>query len=329
MLHRFLNQLLYPELDKVGLIVGGEALRCREKKLHKHWQSHYQQTINLTNSWAESLPNHTREQLVVLGAGEARDFSNTTSKRFLRTLLVDGDPGAKRSLQTFLKSSPGTGFIITNLSTMLSELAEQLKRRIAGWSWQASLAEIRHLPEEYPINPLSLPVGTGSAILSLNILSQLCVSWQYIIEGELTKNFGSTFVKSHEDEWVSAYILGGKRLIEEHAALITKHSPRAVLIISDEEIVHYYTEHSDCEPKFNNTELIIPGEIERIERISALCGYSLLNNEDRKRLFPEFSSKLLDTWSWRISPLGSEADLAEHRNFGTLHRIVAIALTPK
>jgi hypothetical protein len=353
LLRYFFYSWRYPESAGLGLLKMGMGIQRRRKLLAVHWQSHLQQSCEVQQAWAREAGCRAKDrdrdpQLVVLGAGYLFDLDlGALSKIFPRILLVDGNPLAKPIWMKIKRAYSGQSVIdcqISEISGVLvgwrTRLAAAL-RSLPGTpaSWPATLQAIKEIDTSCLKDSLGLPAGNkASAIISLNILSQIPLLWQDCIERILVKQYGKRFVNDHQREWLEHFYPSAKMLVAQHLSSIAAFAPNDILLLTDLEYAYYTTA-----PRFRANEFAEPpfiwkrdnqspangswqtnpsgnadAEARSCHVMSALYGIDLENENARSSLVPGYTSTALPSWLWHIEPLGTEANKR-----GIIHRVGA------
>jgi hypothetical protein len=291
----------------------GLGIEQRSRRLAPFWAEHLQRTRAAQALWAEDARG---EWLTVLGAGRLLDFNRTVlPARFQKIRLVDADPLCLPVWQRLPKCADA---VCLDISECLASWLRELCATRLPWAETLALIRERRAPAAY-----SAP---GTALLSLNILSQLQIVWQDSVEAFLDRRFGRAFVRAHEEEWLDALRPAGQTLVEQHLAAIETARPPFVLLITDLEYLEYKGTVFDWD-----RWAPLPVEWSADEGWSArpgiTCEVSLalegveLNEDTFAQWMPSYRLLWNESWLWHIAPLGTEK-LA----VGKVHRVGAFVL---
>ncbi len=316
-----------------GYIRGGRGIARRNRKFAKFWSSHIrackQQQLRLlsTNS---AINNH----LVILGAGMLLDVEEDLLGGPSIT-LIDANPACLSRWKNLSGYDETIFGEISEVTGVLTSWGDYLHDSLDGRTWTEAIKLIAEVP--HLTNKKSMPLSTfcnisvnPSVVISLNLLSQIPLAWQDTIEYNLKKHFSKTFIKEHEEEWLTAYLVGARLLVEQHLNSLEKINSKELLLITDLEIVNYrgdyrYKKNMVSPPPLTWSEVSswqengsYHGNTVTCEVISALAG---ITENELLTYLPSYSQANRDTWIWHIAPQG-----LEEQNKGTLHRVTALHL---
>lgn len=328
----------YPILTQQTLInqtfiQQGIGIRRRAKLFKQHWSTHISSCLNSIENWAQNIPPQSHS-LMIVGAGSLNDLNLwALSQRFTSITLLDADPKCIALWKKVQGALPNIRYQLGDITGLLNPWTEYLVQNLQQSS--ADWLEALRLLKEFPRLP-HVPFPTGEAgplaVLSLNILSQLPIIWREIIEKSLVRHFGSKWVATHEQEWLTAYSYSASYLIKEHLQSLAHSAVNELLLITDVEYASY-----QGTKKFGLKNSTLPpvrwipsangqGNWEKDPNIhhsalqceihSALYGVDLEDDIVRSSLFPKYDSSYQGNWLWHISPQGIES-----RDTGHIHRV--------
>lgn len=347
----------YPQSASLGFLQMGLAIRRRHKLLNVHWRNHLEQTRKAQQLWTAQTAGQDQdpgadERLVVLGAGCLYDLDLAAlSRRYSTILLVDGNPLVKSAWRKAKRAYAGRtviDFQINEISGALiswrRELAAALRsapRNRAAWS--SALSAVKNTDTALLKHSLALPAAYDkpSAVISLNILSQIPLLWQDCLEAILVRRFGKRWVNEHQTEWFEAFYPSAKMLVAQHLSSIAQAAPNDILLITDLEYAYYtagreFRAKDYAEPPFvwktgegiqtNGSWQVSQSGTEDFAAaschvLSALYGINLEDLSTASNFFPCYASTALPCWLWHIRPLGTENDKQ-----GIIHRVGAFFL---
>lgn len=269
LLAKFRERSLFQALiERTGL-----GIRGRARRFDSAWAPHLAQTKLAQQQLRNTVSE--RNSLLVLGAGELFDFETALIEKFSSITFLDANPVCRKIWQRFAKRHPANyEFVIADASGVLEQRIEKLGSTLTGdISWTEALKRIGKIGVE---GLRSAPFSGHSALISLNLLSQIPLIWQDAVEEILIKIFGRNFVNAHETEWLQAYGIGAEDLIHRHLKQLADSNAPAILLITD------------LEYEKNSTE-IIPALFN--------CDPTSLSN---------YQLAWKDTWTWEIAPKGSD-----------------------
>ena len=207
--------------------------------------------------------------------------------------------------------------VITDVTGCIEDWLRQV--RLSSGDWQQTMSLIRNLPAAAAYS------APTDALLSLNILSQLEVGWQEAIEPLLSRRFGRTFVRTHEQDWLQAIRPTSQLLAEQHLSAIEHSRARSVLLITDADYVEY-TGRKYRRDRWEPPPLAWSADGWKAEDgiqyevLPSLEGIAL-NPQTFHEWMPSYALSWQDCWLWHIAPYGTEPTPQ-----GKLHRVCAFAL---
>jgi hypothetical protein len=223
--------------DPFGLLAGGRGIERRFRMYSLPWSAHLKHTLEAQAEWSRSFSARGICSLLVLGAGRLYDLHLAAFPK-LRLTLVDGDRGAL-SVWRRLHAQ----YSLTEITGVLPEWVRRLQaQQCTQAEWRRALDCIEEIPL-VPHSPRPLTefgcIPEETALLSLNLLSQIPLGWQTAVERTLIHWFGRRFVREREEEWVAAMSTGAKRLLELHLEQLQFFNAQTTLLIFDVEYLHY------------------------------------------------------------------------------------------
>ena len=272
----------------------GLGIEIRARKLAVHWRPHQDRSREAQSRWSAS-----GGRLAVLGAGRLLDFEHSLAQRFDHLRFVDADPLCE---PFWKRKHPRHESVIADVSGCLRDWTAALPQAA---SWQETLSAIGCHRAPVVVAPW---LRDCSAILSVNLLSQIPIAWQERVETHLRKQFGSALVQSKEEEWLAAVEPGARSLVESHVAMLNQSGARDILLITDLAHIEYKGTH-----RYSRRRLDPPPNVSGAEREDALYGveHPALSNYRRTAA---------DEWLWHISPQGLESS---HK--GSIHVVGSFA----
>lgn len=285
---------------------GGQNIERRYAALRPYWDPHLESSRKAQREWKAA-----GRRLLVLGAGRLLDFEESLADRFDEIFLLDADPTSAprwRDLERRLKGRAVVDWDLREITGKYDPwrmfLETQLTRLPRAGRWEAALSLLERMIE------VPLPRWPAAdALLSLNTLSQLPVGWREIVEELLVRAFGKAHVRANEAAWLSALHPGGRRLVEDHLALIARSRARSALVVTDTAF-HDYRGRSP----YPRAEYEPAPETAQASVVDALHGVDALQEMEARG----WKGNRTSEWSWHISPLGLEAPES-----GSFNRVAA------
>ena len=293
----------------------GLGLENRARTLAPFWAEHLNRTRGAQARWAERASG---EWLTVLGAGRLLDFNRLALlPRFAKLRLVDADP---LCLPLWKDVPKWAEAVCVDSTGCLEPWIQTLRHSRKPWEEMLQIIREQRAPLEVAYR------AEGSALLSLNILSQLQIVWQEAVEAYLQRRFGKRFVERNEAEWLDALRPGGQALVEQHLRALERSGAAHVLVITDLEYLEYQgvAFRRDHWAPLPVEWTVVSGwkaEADLMwQRSQALEGVEL-SRETFARWLPSYRLVWQDCWLWHIAPQGTE-----NTPYGTVHRVGAFAL---
>lgn len=344
----------------------GKGIAERQGRFAREWQPHLDSCKEMQRRWSEGLSVSARESLLVLGAGRLFDFEarllaapglSAGIRTFNSAAFIDVDSGCLSTWQEckkqFLEGAilhfellELTGRLVAWQQELLSSL-ERLRQIQPANRWNEALLEIRRIGRseqtsgESGISPVveRLKLRPPSAVISLNLLSQLPLAWQKTIEENLVRVFGASYTAERENEWLEVYRFGAETILREHAALLCSLGADSILLFSDIDYVHpidpfkvsslevltWQQDFNQGDPAAN----LKPGAgrycmpdgspARQIEVIDALAGSQLLEGGRLGQNFPGYTIADSASWLWHIVPRSGRREPRPE-----VHRVAAV-----
>lgn len=307
----------YPGPAAKRFIQAGLGLERRSRHLSAFWNDHLSRARAAQTRWAQTSQG---DLLTVLGAGPLYDFNaHALGRAYKHFRLVDANPLAPTH---WTRLATPTEPVVTDISCCVEAWSNTIAR--AHSNWNDTLALIRQVGASAV--PAYSPPTDG--LISLNILSQLEVTWQDSIEAILKRRFGRAFVRKHEQAWLDAIQPGSQTVAEQHLHSLASSQAQNILLIADLEYVEYtgrkYIRTHAAPPPVRYTETGWEADDGiRCEITPALEGVEL-NASTFARWLPAYELEWHDHWLWHIAPNGTETE-----RYGKLHRVGAFAFRRK
>ena len=276
------------------------------KRKHPQHESVIADVSGCLRDWTAELPRAAswQETLSAIGCHRAPVvvspwLRDCLAQRFDHLRFVDADPLCE---PFWKRKHPRHESVIADVSGCLRDWTAALPQAA---SWQETLSAIGCHRAPVVVAPW---LRDCSAILSVNLLSQIPIAWQERVETHLRKQFGSALVQSKEEEWLAAVEPGARSLVESHVAMLNQSGARDILLITDLAHIEYKGTH-----RYSRRRLDPPPNVSGAEREDALYGveHPALSNYRRTAA---------DEWLWHISPQGLESS---HK--GSIHVVGSFA----
>jgi len=298
---------------QLDLLLSGWAIFYKARTLKKEWSEHILRTREfLVNCLAGGTELH------VLGAGRLFDFPlKELATKYDKIHLYDADPGAFRYLRSLEKSNNCLKAHLIELTGGLKDFSSTLDKiqKIDGIFSRQEFLKIK-LPC-LPIDPKS-----DNQIISLNLLSQLPLSFRQIFERWITKRYGNVFLIKNEHLWLEEYNKFGGQVVSSHLELLAKSNATKLIVIADTEQLFYPKVIPKLPfPKAEPFSWEINSKVEQpLEVTSSVCGLDIPT--DLAVLFPNYKLGQKQFWPWHLTPARGNKD-------GIICRVDALELLHK
>lgn len=294
-MHRLLAYYLYslrhPSLRRY--ISEGFGIEAREKRSARFWRPHIKCSLEFQR---QALADYdSGGAAAILGAGRLYDVDvDLIRSKFQKAILIDIDPSTLRVWEKAFKGFP--------IEAIFLDLSGSYK------SWEASLSRFLSSTKSFDADAITLhlksletsfvPLPECGAVLSMNLLGQLPLSWRDFVHEELRAKFS---IDSDEKGRLPSPIEEAlcetfSRLQSGHLLQISSSSASRAVIITDKSFMYYTRDFADWE--FENALHIDP-----------------------PLKVPGFCAKSTDGWFWHIAPQG-----VEFKEYGVIHDIAALDL---
>lgn len=328
---RSLLQFAKPTTTKIFRQMG-YGIKKRNKLFRRYWIDHQQQCFGLQKRWIETAVK--AEHAIILGAGFLFDLDKALfADAFSQLTFVDGNPRCRAYWRSFRRAFPvAVEQRVEEISAVIGTWEKQLRIQLQGKpSWQDALEIVNSFSKRELPRSSFFAESSESAIVSLNLLSQLPLAWQEIVESCLGKVFGKRFVDRRQDQWLQSFLPSAKLLVEQHLRDLVESGAQSILLITDQEYCNYqlakYSRATQPAVTYDNTRGwqravgVIPNEVELlIEVTPALYGVEL--QSWLTKAAPQYQLEPLSNWLWHIAPPG-----AEGQNKGLSHLVQGIFLS--
>jgi hypothetical protein len=287
----------YPNFrDFISMGLGIEA---RHKRCQKYWAAHLDLCKQFQRQALEDLP--AGGAVAILGAGRLLDVDiDLVTKKFSAVDLYDADPKVLRSKSQLLKS---------NSKISVRCFVEDVTGCLADWTAQLKQILIEHPGNLKVLTNFFIDLNASTkyrlhsqyqAILSVNLLSQICLYWRDRVHQLLSQTWGfeTDDQGNYEGPVQEALEESMAKLQAQHLDLLSSAQSDRILLITDR-YFHYYT--SDQAPWMTEPALWIPNAETRIE----LQDYEVIESS---------------SWLWHIAPQGIEQE-----DYGSIHEVIASA----
>lgn len=278
----------------------GLGIEARHERCQKHWAAHLRLCKEFQRDALEDLP--AGGSVAILGAGRLLDIDiNLIAEKFSEVDLYDADPIILRSKRQILKSR--------NSKIIVRCFVEDVTGCLADWTEQLKQLLIEHPGNLKALSEFFLGLSASNsyslrrpyqAVLSVNLLSQVCLYWRDRVHLLLSQTWGfEADEQGNYGEPVQEALEGSMaKLQAQHLNLLWLAEPNRVVLITDR-YFHYYT---NVQAQWmTESALSSPDSESAIE----LSGY---------RLFSDSS------WLWHIAPQG-----IEQKEYGSIHEVIAFA----
>ena len=328
---------------------GGRGIERSYRLSKPYWEKHFEETRSSINGWLDTYP-HTgaHESLLILGSGQLLDLDiSSLTENFQTITLYDGDQSAQQQAVKkiqLLGLDNRVSFYTSEISGVIQSWIAHLNSTPRTLDWVEALRETSQIVAASEIPKVGgLPLSQfaeiqASAIISLNILSQIPLLWQEALERWLISRFGTRFVIKNEKEWLDVYLVGAQKLVHQHLRDLMLSPTKNILLITDLDYLYYsgistfnrfiYQKEPVAffkEPNLKNSWIDARDDCSStlsFESISAL--YVADSEEYVRNLAAEHKREMasIRSWLWHISPLG----IADKKK-GEIHRVAAFSLT--
>ena len=328
---------------------GGRGIERSYRLSKPYWEKHFEETRSSIKEWLKTCSQTGElDSLLILGSGQLLDLDiSSLSNNFQNITLYDGDQSAQYQADKKIQHlglEDKVFFHTSEISGVIQNWISHLNSTSRNLDWAGALHQISLVVADSEIPNLNgLPLSQfvelqASAIISLNILSQIPLLWQEAIERWLIGRFGTRFVIKNEKEWLDAYLVGAQKLVHQHLRDLMLSPAKSVLLITDLDYLYYSGtptfnrfdfQHAPVifikGPNLNKSWIDARGERSSplsFESVSAL--YVVNSEEYLQILATEYKREiaLIGSWLWHISPLG-----IANKKEGEIHRVAAFSLT--
>ena len=292
----------------------GRGIRYRSFLYRSAWKEHLQRT----KLFIEKTLIAPAETLHVLGAGRLLDFPLHSLEHLYGEIhFYDADPGALKKLRAI--RAPCQIYIHNvELTATLNTFEQDLGS--LEYSPYSSPLESSLFKQPFPLNPL--PLGKSADVISLNILSQLPLSYLSLFERWAKKQLGVNYSQMLGPDWIASFNRFGAKIIEQHLKALESTQAARILLISDtEQLTLPKGVRSLPRPEAQPFQWQIDGELKSpLELNSTLCDLDFRRSDLQHALLPSYEASTSDFWSWQLVPQSRWSS-------GTLSRVDAIAFT--
>ncbi len=328
---------------------GGRGIERSYRLSKPYWEKHFKETRSSINEWLDTYPQSgAHESLLILGSGHLLDLDVLSlTENFQTITLYDGDLSAQQQAVKkiqLLSLDDRISFHTSEISGVIQSWIEHLNSTPRNLDWIGALRDTSQIVAASEIPkvgglPSSQFAGIqASAIISLNILSQIPLLWQEALERWLISRFGTRFVIKNEREWLDAYLVGAQKLVHQHLRDLMLSPSKNILLITDLDYLYYsgistfnrfiYQQEPVAffrEPNLKDSWIDVREDRSSrlsFESVSAL--YVADSEEYIRSLAAEHQREIVSvrSWLWHISPLG-----IANKKKGEIHRVAAFSLT--
>lgn len=325
-LRYFVARLHHPGDGNREFLRMGMGIESRSRRLSRYWAPHQQHSRDAQVRWIAGLQDP--DSLAVLGAGRLFDVAFSALRDSFHPLtLVDADPLCRPAWTAASRNGLPVNTEIRDISGVVEPWRGLVRRDLSTLdrsesSWRTILQRLECLPDG---SPGAAYRPATSAVLSVNLLSQIPIVWQDAAEDLLQWHFTRGFVDPRESEWLTALDRPGRWLVEEHLRSLA--TCRDILVICDLEYAYYWDGPRYLTWKFAPPPLAWDGVWRTVldckSRVEpALYGVNLEDPATWSVLLPGHRLCWTDSWLWHLSPFG-----AGRTREGILHRVGAFALS--
>ncbi|MCB0323870.1 MAG: hypothetical protein KDD69_09865 [Bdellovibrionales bacterium] len=313
----------------------GGGIRRRSRLMRLYWAEHLEHSKDVQVRWHQAID--AARSLLILGAGRLLDVVLPDGPGQWRVTLVDADRSCLAQWSTLSTPQLAVTPLCLDLTGVLLRWQQQLTKTLPE-SWEDALQQIRRIPQAggRALPPSTfLAAGTHDAVLSVNLLSQIPLTWQDTAERYLHRYFPRPFIEAHEAEWLSAAAVGGRMLVEQHLRDLQASKTANLLLITDLEYAHYRVPFHYRPTGYRTAPLQWDATVDTAgsggwreadgtseltcEVIESLCGVGA-DVRTLSSYFPDYQLRETKEWLWHIQPQG-----IERRDQGTLHRVAAMS----
>lgn len=250
------GSIRHPDSRTLGFISMGLGIEARASRFAEAWSIHDRQCHEVQKRWVERVCQEGRSQafqrIVVVGAGRLRDFSAEPFAPYAKVLdCIDADPLSRRAWIKFSRSRPALQLVPRIIETTgvlglwktwwqnvckSSDLDDSLKLLQSKLLSECPIP--KRSPLEQALEDSQIP-AEQTAVLSLNILSQIPVMWQDIVWRELVARYGSAVISEREEDWVRAIIPSARALVRQHLQDLLQSKVSTICVLSDLEYLSF------------------------------------------------------------------------------------------